>query len=228
MSTYKLILDFYSPVVYQAPPMLDSIILYCLYMKYKNKKNNYNIPGTLKNSKQDIELTKKLNNYLKGYIERHENSLLLCSSFIPLSEKIEHTEFWVKKFDTQYLNFLKRGKAKKIQVGTGFFRSYKMPIFSNCVKNGYFIFKGDGPKIKQIMQSYIIGIGKKVSSGYGWISDMKLKEMKINDNEILKHRPVPLDMAMKEDIVGRVMNVAYKSPYWDFKNMKPCIVPNDY
>ena len=218
MRAYQLILKFYSPLLISHPPMLDSVIAYALEHKTSQCTGYF---------ERNLGLDKNMLNFpsmIKKYILFIDDVALI--SELRFDDHIEFLDFSTKKFETKFPDFADFGKAKRRVNIQGFWSgSRKTPLRCIAANQAYWYFIGDGGKVWSLFQNYIIGIGKRVNSGWGWIDKIELRMSDFDKIDILKLRPVPAKMAIKYSIDGQHKLCAYKIPYWDRDNVAECVVP---
>lgn len=222
MQSYNLYIKFYSPMIYYHPPTLDAIIAYCLAKEANDKRGFYQLPGKIPDDNKRLDLLHTVIEHKGGGYGVPVSSYLQVIGPI-----IDFMDSWKKRFESKYAKIADFGKARRrINTASGQYRSYNMPLPAKIIKMGFFSFIGDGERIMKLIDLYIIGIGKKVGEGFGWIDKMELKESQLTWQDILHMRPVPLFLAENHQITGgRKMICGWKPPYWEKRNICECIVP---
>jgi len=128
-----------------------------------------------------------------------------------------------KKFCERYLDY-KQLKVKKIDRGRGFFKDFSIKLMYFPAKTATFYVRGIKEEIKALLEG-LPGLGKKTAIGYGFIRCFKVQKVK-NDYSIVKDgkamRPIPIDLVASAE---RIVQLAYKPPYWAKENVKPCACP---
>lgn len=210
-------------MVYYHQVTLDAIISYCLAREGNMKKQlgNYCIP-------QSLPPNNNMLNTLHLIIEHKGGAFgVPCSSFFqPIDEITEYLDSWKKRFESKHVYIADFKNAKRrINTASGQYRSYNNPLPGKVVNAGWFAFIGDGQEVMRLIESNIVGIGKKVSEGFGWIENMELRESELTWKEILAMRPVPLFIAENHGINGNRQIHGWKPPYWLKENICECIVP---
>ena len=225
IASYILWLKFYSPIVYYHLPTLDAIISYCLAIEHARGE------GQFTQFCKPQAITGKdlgLNSLDKVIIHKGGAFGVPASSFFqPVGESHDFLDSWKKRWDSESAHYadFSRG-ARKVNTASGEFRAYNMPLPAHTVDAGYFAFIGNGEKVVQLIKDNIIGIGKKVNEGFGWIDKIELKNSSLGWKDILKMRPVPMFLAENHGIQGgRVKICGWKPPYWDIRNICECVVP---
>jgi CRISPR type IV-associated protein Csf3 len=114
--------------------------------------------------------------------------------------------------------------VKKVQVGRGHFRAYMMRLPYLPARSATFYVNGDIQEILRLI-SYLPGLGKKVAYGYGMIRSVSVEETP-EDYSLVKDgvamRPLPCSLGFDSD---ERMMLAFKAPYWDKRNVAPCVPP---
>jgi len=225
MKSYILWLKFYSPPVYYQPPTLDGIISYCLAIEEMRKDGlmiYYAKPQALPAHLRGLDRLNFVIDTKGGAF-----GVSLSSFFQPIGEVSEYLDSWKKRFDSEYAQYCNFGHGvRKINTGSGKYRSYNMPLPVKVVSMGYFVFIGDGPEVVRLIRDNIVGIGKKVSEGWGWIDQIELKESNLEWRDVLMMRPVPIHIAANHGIDGARQICGWKPPYWERRNICECVVPS--
>lgn len=90
----------------------------------------------------------------------------------------------------------------------------------------FIIKNGDVKEVLRLIQ-YLPGLGKKVAYGYGSIKSVSVEELK-EDYSLVKDgvamRPLPCKLGFCSDVV---MRLAWRSPYWDKRNIIKCVPPGE-
>lgn len=144
--------------------------------------------------------------------------------------------FWAKRFDfgPELLEHLQW--AGKINVKTGRYKAYKMPLSLVVAPELCFYALGDGEKIAGLLGE-ISHVGKKSSQGWGEVVRWKVEpcpiDLSVKDEQGRPMRAIPdvaarkaaLDPAFAAEETRRVMEVAYRPPYHQRKR-EWCLVPD--
>jgi len=220
MRAYKLEVSFYSPLILYDLITLDALVAYALAVKYNNRKGFFCNPQAVK---QDNNIIK---HELQHLITHHTPLYpIIMASYIQPVLKIEYLDSWKKRFESKYAGLADFGKARRrVDTSSGKYRSYNMPLPAVVVQKAFFVFIGKSD-VADMINDYIVGIGKKRNQGFGWIRDMKLSNADYTCFDIARMRPVPEEIAKKHDIKGMLKYCAWQSPYWLRDNMCKCIVP---
>lgn len=217
-SAYKLTITFYSPMVYFTPPAFDGVLSYALQKKYHEGRGM--IIAARPKEVKTIGLDK-----LPEYIMQFDD-FYLTTQMQPIGEVIEYLDSWKKRFESKYAQLIDFGKAKRqINVASGTFRSYNMPLAGKVVNSAYWEFIGDGEKVLDIIENYLWAVGKKTSQGFGVIKSIALEKINAVAIDILNKRPIPLSIAKQFNIKGQKRLCAYKPPYW-LSEPTECVCPH--
>ena len=222
MQPYNLLVDFYSPIALYHPLALDSVVAYCLAKR--RIKNCCKICLPQKVNGKDEEIKHELHHLITHHTSLYPVSM--ASNFQFVGPTSEYLDSWKKRFESKYAYLADFGKARRrINTGSGKYRSYNMPLPCIVGTMGYFAFIGKGPEIVDLLGQYIVALGKKRSEGFGWIKAMELKKANYSPYDIARMRPIPLEIAQRNKITGRRTICAWQSPYWLRENICECIVP---
>ncbi len=145
-----------------------------------------------------------------------------------MSETVEHYNKRPDFFAGDKSNYLKMDKGV-INESAGVYRAYRNPQLIRTVKNGKIDFYAIGHKNElQEMLSMMIGVGKKVSMGFGIVDKWEIED--IDQDYTTEHpdyglmRPIEVEKSEKKYDCP-IMMYAIKPPYWKNKNMRLCYVP---
>jgi len=210
---YKIIFNMISPICYLDLPIFDGIIASCLYKEYCEKNNL--------SKKQSLNIEKLID---FDFPFKKEKDYCLTSIMFFDKKYIEGITFWRKAWDNKNDYFVDfEGKKKKIKINSGIYKNYKMPLSYVYTNKVWFYFESEDIKrIKKLIDNYLIGIGKKVTYGFGWFKDYEIietKEISFKDKLL---RPIPFK---ETDLDGELKMCGYKSPYWLSNNIKLCRYP---
>jgi hypothetical protein len=137
-----------------------------------------------------------------------------------------YVETIFKRFETQQLQYLKT-KKKKIARGSGFFRDFMIRIPYLPAKEVKFYFFGGKEELGDLLKN-VTHLGKKTAEGFGAVRSCEIKESK-EDYSLVKDgiamRPLPEKIARRFGIPMKIMQLAYRPPYWDKRNIALCAAP---
>lgn len=135
-----------------------------------------------------------------------------------LGEYIKH---WHKRFDLAYERYL-ASPPRRIGVGSGRYRSYRMPLpilLFDCLE---WFAVGDRDEVLRLCR-LVTHVGKKVSQGFGavdrwevvpWPHDWSLER----EGELTR----PLPASLSSEPRGRLVYYGIRPPYWDTDNWRLC------
>jgi len=170
----------------------------------------------------------------KEVVSQH---FLYRGSVMPLAqtEKLFHAS--VAQFDvnqagvaTIYKRFAERHvdklhvKRRFINVGGGLYRAYMMRLPYLPARKATFFCRGDLQEVLRLI-SFLPGLGKKVAYGYGMIRSVSVDETDDDYSFVMDGvamRPLPCKFGY--DSTEKMM-LAYRSPYWDKRNVAACVPP---
>lgn len=222
MQSYRLTIKFYSPLVLYDSITLDALVAYALAIRRNTRKGIFCIPQQIQ--KRDNEVKHELHNLITHHTPLYP--VAMASYLQPLGSTAEYLDSWKKRFESKYSRLADFGKARRrVNTGSGKYRSYNMPLPAITMREGFFAFIGKGSEVVEIVEKHIVAIGKKRTEGFGWIEKMELSEADYSCYDIARMRPVPKDIAEKHHIRGEIRYCAWQSPYWLRKNMCECVVP---
>lgn len=207
---YKITFNFVSPICFIDQPVFDSIIAYALI---KEKQGSVI---------QKLNLD-QIDDFSELPIKKHKDGYFI-SSVMFFNENINSTGSWKKRWANKYDFIADFGKSKrKINITRSEFKSYDVPINLYSIKQGWFYFDSDNiDRVKELIDKYIVGIGKKISQGYGFFDSYTIESSNVNFDKILM-RPIP---ANKTDLPGIIKYTGWKPPYWLPANMDLCKCPS--
>jgi len=214
---WRLTVTFYSPCIYYTPVMLDGLVAYGLNRRATAAEGrpSYTGPGWKRTGIFDD---------LKRYLFQDSNCSV-CTQMIPDID-IPIIESIKKRFDLRHYKLIDFGKHRpRINSSAAPYRNYNKRMPGRLVRQGHWDFIGDGPAIAALISSEIVGIGKDINAGYGWIARANLLAVTATREEILAQRPIPLHLAERYGIEGRHEIRAWKPPYWRRGNQTECVVP---
>jgi len=112
---------------------------------------------------------------------------------------------------------------RKIDVSRGLYRAYAMRMPYVPARTATFYVRGNLTETLRLL-SFLPGLGKKVAYGYGMYQSVSVEETD-GDYSLVKDglamRPLPATMFHSSEL----MMLAYKPPYWDKRNVAPCLPP---
>ena len=137
----------------------------------------------------------------------------------------EYIVYWHKRFDDQmeqYLDF--GGRRGKIDVKSGKFKSYRMPLVVMLFDRLIWYAVGDGDAVLELCRG-VTHVGKKTSQGRGaieqWIVEPWEEDWSERDGEGKITRALPAT----EYSGGLVRRYGLRPPYWYRDNQALCHIP---
>ncbi len=222
---FKAIAHMKTPIAAIDPIILDSIISAAKAKEILGEDfyTGENIAGT----REQIE------SMLDPIIDKQFG--VYCTS-IGIGDNREHVGSWSKRWDDKnddIVAFRGRGK-ERIDIGSGFYKNYHMPLVLKSYKTITFYVRGDMAEIKRLLEKYIFYLGKKGSQGYGQIRRWEFEEIE-KDYSLFKKgeimRPIPAEQC--EEYVEQQMRLGKNinarqhptiPPYWR-KETELCLMP---
>lgn len=155
-------------------------------------------------------------------LEQHGTVERFYAASIGYASKIvEGVDHWRKRTDIE--------SKKKIQVGSGPYKMYNMPMPTQWAATWVFYANGDVNEIRRLLQLHISAIGKKCSQGFGSVKHIVVEPFDHDWGVVKDHvpmRPIPLSTASEYDLNCDIeMYYAYRAPYWHKQNMAHCVMP---
>lgn len=145
------------------------------------------------------------------------------ASVAQLDTSTVNTATIYKRFDEQSCHKIDTS-IRKIQIDRGHYRAYMMKLPYVPANTATFYGNGCLSEVLRLIQ-YLPGLGKKVAYGYGAIKSLSAEETK-EDYSLVKNavamRPLPCKLGYSSDVV---MRLAWRSPYWDKRNVTECVPP---
>jgi CRISPR type IV-associated protein Csf3 len=218
MKTYKITFNLTSPLAMQQTIMFDGLLAYAYFQEHAPDKEK-NIGRLSFDEIYDFSGMPLVLNE-RGY---HMASWLLYEKEMA-AEQI-HTA--LKKWEEGLDHMADFGKAKRaVMIDRGEFKTTQIPIRVVNVPQVWFYFQSDNVgEVQRLIEKHIVGIGKKISRGYGFFSRFDIEEAEnVFETQIL--RPIPVDESEVEYTVeGRSYEYrAWKMPYWLPENFTFCRV----
>lgn len=228
MESYLLRVKFYSPMVYYHVPTLDAVISWCLARAHADEgaKAFCHLPLATPEKNYGLNLLNRVIEHKGGGF-----GVPVASMLQPDHPPHEFEDAWKKRFESKHARLADFGKARRrINTSSGLYRSYNVPMPAKSLASGWFVFRGDGYVVRDLLETWLIGIGKKVTEGFGWIEEWRLEESALTWREILALRPVPVRLAphLGIETTGRRQELhAWKPPYWLRRNCELCLMPDE-
>lgn len=153
-----------------------------------------------------------------------------CAS-VGIGDNREFVTSWSKRWDDKNDDMVVFEKGKpRIDIGSGHYKNYHMPLVMKSYKEIVFYAKGDKEEIERLLKSYIFYVGKKGSQGYGRIREIIVEEIE-EDWSLFKDgkpmRPIPARYFREIELQGDVNFQRHPiiPPYWRNDYIEVCIMP---
>lgn len=213
---FKVEVKLGTPVLLANPYIHGDAVLMVLLMKRVLGDNYYNLP-----SKSPIPVHNLLKLPLK------QTNGVYHASVSQFDTDVIKTETVYKRFDEEHINHV-NSKIRKIRLGQGYFKSYRMNFPVIPTKTVTFYFNGNVLECERIFED-LTALGKKTDIGYGIVRSMSV-ESTLEDYSFVKDdrcmRPFPAkEFEGKYGIPSIAQRLAWKAPYWDKKNLAMCAAP---
>lgn len=220
---FKVTFSLQTPVVLGAPWLnFDGVISHLIFRE-RLGQDYYTLPSKEPVTIHDGQLLKPLKRsrtYGAG-----DGGEIIHASVAQFDVSIDQagTVTVYKRFDEQYCHEIATD-TRKVNVGSGLFRAYMMKLPYLPARSATFYCNGDLAEIVRLI-GYLPGLGKKTAYGYGMINSVSVEETP-EDYSLIKDgvamRPLPCSFGYDSD---EKMMLAYKSPYWDKRNVAVCVPP---
>ena len=149
----------------------------------------------------------------------------------------EFVSSWSKRWDDDnddIVRFNENVKAR-IDIATGHYKNYHMPLVIKSYKDIVFYARGDVKEVERLLTTYISYIGKKAAQGYGEIGSLEIEEIDKDYSTIkddVPTRPIPVDnypeyleQCIKNDVPCIISIHPAGPPYWRTDNLVRCYMP---
>lgn len=219
-TTARIRVAFYSPPVWYTPPLLDSLVAYALNREAtlaEGRGASFCGPGW---DRQGIW-------HQLREIVRQAGGCSVCTAFRVDGVELPARESIKKRFEARYRHLVDWGGRKaKLNTSAAPWRAYDKPMPAHACLGGWWDVCGDVARILDLLRSHVVGVGKDVNAGFGWIRQVTAEPIEATTQDILRQRPVPVAIAEQLGIAGgRVEVCAWRAPYWSRANVAPCVVP---
>ena len=215
---WRIAVKFYSPCIYYTPVILDSLVAYAVNRQASAAEGrpSYCGPGWARHGILDTLMR----------LIWQDSNCSVCTQMIPEVE-LPINESVKKRFEQRHHRLIDFGRhRRRIATGAAPYRNYDKKMPGKLVGRGHWDFIGDGPAVAALLCSQVVGVGKDINAGYGWVDGFELSRVETDRTAILSGRPIPVHMAQRYGIAGRVEIRSWKPPYWDSRNFAECVVPS--
>lgn len=229
---FKITFNLKSNPCFIDRPVFDSIVFHC-FIKDKC--------GSIPHSSKDIDPNIKLNDDFMTLDEikkevplrLHKDDYFLASSMLfNEKENLEYSENHYKRWNSKDDDLANFGKNKRqISIQAGKFKSYIIPRVLHTINKVWFYFDTDNLKyLEYLIDTYLFGIGKKVSSGHGEIESKTIEIVDFNPFEKEIIRPIPINSIKNNTIETfdlnkvKIVSIRRLPPYHSSINKEKCFV----
>jgi CRISPR type IV-associated protein Csf3 len=206
---YKITFDMRSPIIFTELPTLDGLLSYCFAREY------------VKDFVQKTNLTKEDIAFLDSMPLRKFPNGAFVASWMQFGEgrNAEYITSLKKRWANEYDSIANFAKGKrKVETDRGEYKSYQIPFQLNNIEQVWFYFDTDDLKhVNKLLLNHLVGIGKKISAGYGEFREWRIEAIDNNPFESKVLRPMP--NANNEGVF-----MGWKPPYWAAENMAFCTI----
>jgi len=205
----KVTFEMRSPIVTTDYIFLDGLISSAVFKDCI--PNHYDMP---QNTSELIHIPLPLKQY-------GDKEPFYAASIGYADQIVEGVDHWRKRTEIE--------SKKKIQVGSGQYKMYDIPMPTMWAESWIFYANGDIDEVRRLLTTHISAIGKKCSQGFGSVKQITV-EPSDHDWSVIKDgvpmRPIPVSGASGFDVdCDVVMYYAYRPPYWHRLNMTECYMP---
>lgn len=220
---YKATMHLGSPINISERPVFDALLYYA-YMAERVSKYDFLSPS----GAELHEIIKTVHLPLNS-----QDGFYLCS-YAFYSEYVLGMDSWKKRWNSRHDDYADFGKAmRRVNTASGDMKSYSVPFPAMSVQKLWFYYDTNSPEeVRRLLDNYLVGIGKKVAIGFGWIKNIEYELA--DDSSIYRVycRPLPKEfvgpniMAMFPSFPKMTRRPgAYKPPYWYPPHQESIIVP---
>lgn len=201
-----------TPVVSDAMLPLDGILLYQA-MRRKYGPQEATLPGTVIVQSEPADVPLKVVNPAGA------EWFYACSFAQWPRSTAEGKAYWEKRVNTKRLDIVDLGRASRVVIEKGLYRSYHMPVFYRAAPWVEWYGMGDLEAIDRLLRD-VWAIGKKASQGWGriirwdvvpWMADWSVMA------GVKLMRAVPAEGGILWGI---------RPPYWRRENQVPSRMPS--
>jgi CRISPR type IV-associated protein Csf3 len=199
-----------SPVIADKYLPIDGILHYQL-MREAYGHQDYTVPG-------ETPVTPEAGTSMPlARVNKHGPQWFFAASFAQWSHNVEGTDYWTKKFDSKLMDLLE-GQKGKLNVSSGYYRGYHMPVFYRSAIHIDWYIVGLQSGIERLL-STCTHVGKKHAQGWGsvsrWIIEPCMEDWSVwCDGRLM--RAIPAD-------TGTLYG--YRPSYWVQCNQALCRLP---
>lgn len=120
------------------------------------------------------------------------------------------------------------GRKTKVQINSGEFKSYHMPLFLEHVERLVWYAVGDEREVRRLLETHVLHLGKKRNHGHGVVAAWEVAPWDGPADRWLWREPgvparaIPLEMLTEWE--GETMVAAIRPPYWLAAHQVECAV----
>lgn len=211
---YKITFQVKTPISFQDILMFDGVLAYA----YAQEQ----LKGVEQDTQKLTYSKDELIDFSPMPLVMHPDGYFMASwMFFNETGAVEHLSSWKKRWANEHDELANFGKQKrKVRVNAGTFKSYSMPIRLVDVGECWFYFQSENvSEVIRLLDTHIVGLGKKIAQGYGLISSFEVAELSYNPflNDII--RPIPTS-----EKGNNVRYIGFRPPYWMSDNQGYCKV----
>lgn len=146
-------------------------------------------------------------------------------SFAQYEEITKYVQYWHKRFREEYLSMLDPGKKSRIDMQSGTYRAYRMPLITYVVDKLEWYAMGDMDGIAELLQN-VNYLGKKRAYGNGRVLKWEIEPILEDWSEIKGGRWTrAIPHYHFDDKLARWMRISYRPPYWHPSSIEMCTIP---
>lgn len=207
MKNYKIIFTLQTPIIFNNRPVFDAILSYCYAREIL--KDDFGADASDYSFIDNLPLKQNEKRWFYGSFMFYDEG---ASAFLSIPA--------VKRWEERYAYLV---CPSKIELRRGKFKNELFNHQALDTKKVWFYFTTDKIKeIESLLKKHLIGIGKKISLGYGLIKNFEIEELNYNPFEKVI-RPIPFDISKKEDS-SNIVFTGFRPPYWEPINQTYCII----
>ena len=159
---------------------------------------------------------------------KYENGVAVASAmYFDKEDVLEWVDYWRKSWCRRYTHFVDMESGKEINVSSGEFRSYEVPMNLKLVDKVWFYFDTDNLEFLEELIKHIHSLGKKRNRGKGRVKNYVIEKIDMNFFDEVR-RPIPIrliDMKKYEGKEFEIRQSTFKPPYWNYSKLELCVYP---
>jgi hypothetical protein len=209
---YRVIFHLGTPVSFTERPVFDALLYYA-YMAKRVGKYSYMTPTGAELRKIIATVKLPLN---------QQDGFYLCS-YAFFGQSVQGADSWKKRWESRYDRHADFGRGmRRVNTASGEYRSYNVPFVALSVDKIWFYYDTEQPAmVRELIDGYLVGIGKKVNIGFGWIDRVEYELAR--DGAAFRGYCRPLPKQFSGDNLAaifpeypklKICRGAYRPPYW--------------